>query len=350
MTVDAAADDDAADDDALDDLFVVKDASGRVYGACVDGEDDVEARYYGSRAVSSAVADERARRALATACDRLVADGQRWWSPANAPRCALEAFAKAVYETYAAGVSGVDDDASGVEFWAQDGAGATHWDKDEELRERAGVWVTPHVATVTYVEVEDEAEAAPTVVFEGLTPRARPDAEDARDEENACERVTVCYPKAWAHFKFDGRYLHGALDAFAKKPREEGASRGRRVTLLANVWFNHKPFGIEPLPESYVEESVCEVAFDAREEMTIHRIAKSDFETQRLGKCAVFGPTNSEYALANAELPLGALRAIALDDEDGPVNLFHITCGEEHIRVEQNSSDEGPPESKRAKT
>ena len=33
-----------------------------------------------------------------------------------------------------------------------------------------------------------------------------------------------------------------------------------------------------------------------------------------------------EYALANAELPLDALRAIALDDEDGPVNLFHITC------------------------
>jgi hypothetical protein len=84
--------------------------------------------------------------------------------------------------------------------------------------------------------------------------------------------------------------------------------------------------------------------------MTIHRIARSDFGARRLGKCSVFGPTSSEYALANAELPLDALRAIALDDEDGPVNLFHITCGEEPIRVEEGTSDEGPPESKRAKT
>ena len=51
------------------------------------------------------------------------------------------------------------------------------------------MWVTPHLATVTYVEVEDADGAAPTVVFEGLTPRSRPDAEDAREDENACERV-----------------------------------------------------------------------------------------------------------------------------------------------------------------
>ena len=29
----------------------------------------------------------------------------------------------------------------------------------------------------------------------------------------------------------------------------------RRVALLANVWFNHKPLGVERLPESYVEEN-----------------------------------------------------------------------------------------------
>ena len=167
-----------------------------------------------------------AREALARACARLVGDGQAWWSPNDVPRCALEAFARAVWEKYSSAATGVDVDASGVEFWARESAAGLHWDKDEELRERYGVWVTPHLATVTYVEVEDEDGAAPTVVFEGLTPRSRPDAEDAREDENACERVTVMYPREWAHFTFDGRFLHGALDAFAKKPRDDDGARG----------------------------------------------------------------------------------------------------------------------------
>ena len=50
------------------------------------------------------------------------------------------------------------------------------------------MWVTPHLATVTYVEVEDADGAAPTVVFEGLTPRSRPDAEDARRRERVRTR------------------------------------------------------------------------------------------------------------------------------------------------------------------
>ena len=330
-----------------EDVFVVKDARGRVYGAVVnDGEDDA---FFNARGAFDAVTTADAREALARACERLVRDGQAWWSPTDVPRCALEAFARAVWEKYSSAATGVDVDASGVEFWARESAAGLHWDKDEELRERYGVWVTPHLATVTYVEVEDADGAAPTVVFEGLTPRSRPDAEDAREDENACERVTVMYPREWAHFTFDGRFLHGALDAFAKKPRDDDGARGRRVALLANVWFNHKPLGVERLPESYVEENFCDVAFDDdAKEMTIHRIARSDFGARRLGKCSVFGPTSSEYALANAELPLDALRAIALDDEDGPVNLFHITCGEEPIRVEEGTSDEGP--SKRAKT
>ena len=232
--------------------------------------------------------------------------------PDRCPEVRARGVREGGVEKYSSAATGVDVDASGVEFWR---AKAPRGCTGIKMKNCAsyGVWVTPHLATVTYVEVEDADGAAPTVVFEGLTPRSRPDAEDAKEDETRANAGRVMYPREWAHFTLDGRFLpHGALDAFAKKPRDDDGARGRRVALLANVWFNHKPLGVERLPESYVEENFCDVAFDDdAKEMTIHRIARSDFGARRLGKCSVFGPMSSEYALANAELPLDALRAIA---------------------------------------
>ena len=118
-----------------EDVFVVKDARGRVYGAVVnDGEDDA---FFNARGAFDAVTTADAREALARACERLVRDGQAWWSPTDVPRCALEAFARAVWEKYSSAATGVDVDASGVEFWARESAAGLHWDKDEELIARA---------------------------------------------------------------------------------------------------------------------------------------------------------------------------------------------------------------------
>ena len=57
-----------------EDVFVVKDARGRVYGVVVnDGEDDA---FFNARGAFDAVTTSDGREALARACERLVRDGQ----------------------------------------------------------------------------------------------------------------------------------------------------------------------------------------------------------------------------------------------------------------------------------
>ena len=331
------------DDDDDDDAFcVVLDARGRVHGAAIDGD---EGAYFATRARDAFARTAAHRARLADSCRKIDALGTLWLGARDAPRCALERFVKSVYDAHARGVTR-DDARSGVEFWARTRATAAHWDKDERAREIAGVCVTPHVSTVTYVEVEESARVAPTVVFEGLTARGRPDAE-TRDEAGArCERAAVMIPKAGAHFKFDGRFLHGVFDEFASGDVDASAAR---VTLLANIWFDHVPVGVERLDESLAatlgDDESC-VANEAATEMTTRTIASSEFATTPM-KDVAFGPSGGEYELVGAEFPFDELRESAKGEEgEERVHLFFIT-NEAGVRIKLRDDDE--PASKRVK-
>ena len=110
---------------------------------------------------------------------------------------------------------------------------------------------------------------APTVVLEGLTvPTLARHGHSAPAGLPAAPRATgVCasFPEAGKHIAFDGRLLHGVLREVL--PADEGAAGAaagagdsggggggggggeRRVTFLGNVWLNHWPKGVKPLPE-----------------------------------------------------------------------------------------------------
>ena len=45
--------------------------------------------------------------------------------------------------------------------------------------------------------------------------------------------MTVMYPREWAHFTFDGRFLHGALDAFAIERVDDEDERVGVVEVVA---------------------------------------------------------------------------------------------------------------------
>lgn len=81
-------------------------------------------------------------------------------------------------------------------------------------------------------------------------------------------QAVACWPATGRHLCFDGRKLHGAMADLTPPPaHSSGASSGRagggsggssgrpaggdapiRITFLVNVWFNHVPWGAEPLP------------------------------------------------------------------------------------------------------
>ena len=99
------------------------------------------------------------------------ATGNTKWLGADAmetPRCALEEIAAAVFKHHTKDCEDFDPETSGVEFWVQSRGSRQsiplHWDKDEELRISHGLYVHPHLSTVTYL-----TKGAPTVVFDGLT-------------------------------------------------------------------------------------------------------------------------------------------------------------------------------------
>jgi type 2A phosphatase activator TIP41 len=153
-------------------------------------------------------------------------------------------------------------------------------------------------------------------------------------------------PKAGAHFKFDGRFLHGVFDEFASGDVDASAAR---VTLLANIWFDHVPVGVERLDESLAatlgDDESC-VANEAATELTTRTIASSEFATTPM-KDVAFGPSGGEYELVGAEFPFDELRESAKGEEgEERVHLFFIT-NEAGVRIKLRDDDE--PASKRVK-
>lgn len=114
-----------------------------------------------------------------------------------------------------------------------------HIDKDETLSALAAVYVTPALSTVTYLS----DVGAPTVVTPIIYSNEKSEFEYT--SEAIPGNMAVCYPKPGRHLVFDGRLMHGVPSSFA---RAGAAVGGRRITFLANIWLNHEPVGIEPIP------------------------------------------------------------------------------------------------------
>lgn len=158
-----------------------------------------------------------------------------------------------------------DRERSGAEFWVQRrGAGegiAFHWDKDEALRDAGDVLLHPAVSTVTYLT----DGGAPTVVLDvralaegGSVADGAELAVGARRSAlvpgGAARRASalVSYPRAGKLLAFSGALLHGVPPALA----EPSAVHGERLTLLVNVWANHRPLCTTPLPRSFTSREL----------------------------------------------------------------------------------------------
>lgn len=224
-----------------------------------DSEEEIEIELDGSlieldcgflaRAWDGMIDDARMR-TLEEEARMLPSDTTFWTTPDREPSSALEAYALDVWRFHmGAGACPqlCDPQRSGVEFWVQRrssrqarAARAINWhfDKDERLREDHGVFVHPYLSTVTYTS---DLNGAPTVVlpvrisFDGQQPTPAPSGVPTTG------RGVVSFPKRGRHLAFNGRLLHGCPVELAHEPR--GAYE--RMTILVNVWVNHRPRDVE---------------------------------------------------------------------------------------------------------
>ncbi|KAJ1451755.1 hypothetical protein M885DRAFT_528991 [Pelagophyceae sp. CCMP2097] len=174
-------------------------------------------------------------RADARKRDKAYSEGNTFWVGADAPKtdlCALERLALEIFEFHAKKAP-YDASKSGAEWWTlampHDGADVGwHWDRDYSL-EQHDMAVTPHLSTVTYL-----SDVGNPTVITGLT---HPNEVGATF---ACctDDVLVSWPQEGKHASFDGRYLHSAP---AELARASDSTQTNRVTLLVNVWLDHKP-------------------------------------------------------------------------------------------------------------
>lgn len=284
----------SADSDSS--VFVMLDGEGRVFG-CGDGMDFSFRSFPNfaplppsedSSASGSPVSLEDLARDCVLVDSPLAGTAATHWLGCEAmasPRCALEELAAAVFAKHTETCDDFDPRSSGAEWWTQTNLAPSglkaHWDKDENLRVSAGLFVHPAVSTVTYLRAEKTH--APTVVYENLTvPKlARRAHENPADLAAApeCTAVCVSHPVAGKHVAFDGRFLHGVVQELSVADatdraadvrnrggveRTEAGPSGRRrkldegsgdepppsrVTFLVNVWLNHRPKGVKPLPD-----------------------------------------------------------------------------------------------------
>ena len=190
-------------------------------------------------------------------------------------RCSLERLALDVLEFHTRadgsveGGHAADGDAPhrvrGVEWWVQvrtPGGQPSlnlHFDADEEHKNHAGEHIPPWLATVTYLG----SCGAPTLILPVVgdgTARVRPRDAGEQEGEGGSRGAFVSHPREGKHLAFDGRLLHGAIDELTHPPparageEAEGASQEEdkaytRVTLMVNVWVDHRPSRAMRLPE-----------------------------------------------------------------------------------------------------
>ena len=176
--------------------------------------------------------------------------GETFWLAADSePRCMLEQVARSIFAKHAAALGSYDPHRSGAEYWSlcidadADDVGL-HWDKDFALEAEEGANLTPAVATVTYLT----GQGAPTIML------ARPPPSrlgEPLDDGALISRGYLSHPAPGKHIAFDGRWLHGAPMDLARSGVRTGKRR-KRISLLVNVWLDHRPALAMPLPTELV--------------------------------------------------------------------------------------------------
>jgi hypothetical protein len=178
-----------------------------------------------------------------------------WISYQDTPRCLLEQLAMDIFMHHvkSSNTKLLDPKTCGAEWWVQLRPSPNqnrinsqseeaqrgiefHWDKDEALRDVGGLFVHPHISTVTYLT----DNGAPTMVYEGSMP-------DEGLMDRGMSGAFISWPRRGKHLCFDGRLLHGAPSDLQKK-----LPKDIRVTFLVNIWLHHKPLGVESFPEAFI--------------------------------------------------------------------------------------------------
>jgi hypothetical protein len=197
-----------------------------------------------------------------------------------------------------------------------------HFDKDEALCALSGLFVAPALSTVTYLS----SCGAPTV----LIPRVFDNASGAivvpsrRGGLPAGVGALLSYPFPGNHLVFDGRLLHGCPKEL--RPARAAPSGARRVTLLLNVWLDHAPLGLGPLPRHVAAKLTpapsARVALDWTTAARCARLVKPAAPPCRIARLAVReAGAEARFALPCPDDPtLGNLSSraclLAVDEAD----------------------------------
>jgi len=256
-------------------------------------------------------ATESKEKATVLPSDPAYSAGETFWiGSCDMPRCGLEALARAIFHLHVRDLGIVprdldedsedgkekttsekkfhyDPDFSGAEWWTHtiDSSDAIgwHWDRDYSLETGTGLKVYPHAATVTYVR----DVGAATVVCSDITGGNGENADKVPPPSKG-GNYYVSMPNVGKHLVFDGRYLHGApteiTDSLTKEEKTD--SEKKRVTLMVNVWINHRPYGVSPCSDECVKkmvlssDDVCGVLCPFIETEEIDIVAAEDNEEE----------------------------------------------------------------------
>lgn len=229
-----------------------------------------------------------------------------WLSAKDEPRCLLERFAKDIFMYHTKKLKDIVDSSNcGCEWWVQfrpttnsnrinSGSREAqrgiefHWDKDEALRDAAGVFVHPHLSTVTYLT----DGGAPTIVFDDSIP-------DEALIDREMKNSFISWPRRGKHLVFDGRFLHGApSDLLSEKE-----TVNLRVTFLVNIWLHHKPLGIESFPEGVLRQ----LKKDTATSMRIISAPCSRLDVDESLKFVNFEWSLGQYLSIKARLPVNII-------------------------------------------
>lgn len=255
--------------------------------------------------------DEKTCNALIQDCKVTTTDDLPltfWLSAQDEPRCLLERFAKDIFMHHTKKLKGLNSSNCGCEWWvqfrpttntnrinsrsqeAQEGI-EFHWDKDEALRDAAGVFVHPHLSTVTYLT----DNGAPTMVFDDSMP-------DERLMDRGMKSAFVSWPRKGKHLVFDGRFLHGAPSNLL--PKEENIDV--RVTFLVNIWLHHKPLGVESFPVAFLHKLRHHDAINSR--IVPVPCSRRDIDLQRKSVNAVDSVWGlGEFLSIHARMPVSSI-------------------------------------------
>lgn len=227
-------------DSESDDLGVMLDADGRVTGCPPAIHFDW--RCFDLSPLASL--DLKALRIDCTATSFPMSAKPSWLASDAEPRCALEQLARRICDFHTAKLELEPGMLRGVEWWSQvrqpgrNAAIGFHWDKDEKLHTRDGLFVFPALATVTYLS----DVGGPTAVLD-----QRISSYGGLEDSDNIAQGCLCWPSVGRHLVFDGRLLHGVAAA-------DSHTNDTRYTFLVNIWIGHQPTGVRPFPEAKLSQ------------------------------------------------------------------------------------------------